>query len=261
MTIARVLSVAGSDPGGGAGIQADLRAITALGGFALTAVTAVTVQDTLGVHGVHPVPAAIVAEQIRVVLADIGADAVKCGMLGDGATVAAVAGALADWPGLPLVLDPVLRASSGEALLAGTARDVLAPLIARAALVTPNLAEAAALCGFAVADVAAMARAGQAVRAMGAHAVLVKGGHLAGEVLTDVLVDEEGVATFADARIATRHLHGTGCTLSSAIATYLARGRGLREAVAEGRGYLRAAIMAAPGLGKGQGPLGTVWMA
>ncbi len=259
--IARVLSVAGSDAGGGAGIQADIRAITALGGFAMTAVTAVTAQDTLGVHVVHPVPPAIVAEQIRVVLADIGADAVKCGMLGDAATVAAVAGALAAWPALPLVLDPVLRATTGEALLAGAARDVLAPLLARTALVTPNLAEAEALCGFAVGDVEAMARAGRAIRAMGAGAVLVKGGHLAGEVLTDVLVDAEGVATFADARIATRHLHGTGCTLSSAIATHLARRRGLREAVAAGRAYLRAAIVAAPGLGKGQGPLGTAWPA
>ncbi len=259
--IARVLAVAGSDSGGGAGIQADIRAITALGGFALTAVTAVTAQDTLGVHAVHPVPAAFVAEQIRVVLADLGADAVKCGMLGDAATVAAVAALLAQWPALPLVLDPVLRATSGAALLAGEPRAALAPLLARAALVTPNLAEAAALSGLAVADVAAMVRAGQAIRAMGAAAVLVKGGHLAGERLTDVLVDAEGVATFAGGRIATRHLHGTGCTLAAAITTHLARGQPLRTAVAAGRDYLRAAILAAPGLGAGQGPVGTPWQA
>lgn len=255
--IARVLAVAGSDSGGGAGIQADIRAITALGGFALTAVTAVTAQDTLGVHAIHQVPAAIVAEQIRVVLADLGADVVKCGMLGNAPTVAAVADALAAWPRLPLVLDPVLRASSGDALLAGAARDVLGPLIGRAALVTPNLSEAASLCGFTVEDVADMARAGQAMRAMGAGAVLVKGGHLAGDRLTDVLVDAAGVVTFAAERIATRHTHGTGCTLASAVATHLARGLALREAVAEGRAYLRAAILAAPGLGAGQGPLGT----
>jgi hydroxymethylpyrimidine/phosphomethylpyrimidine kinase len=255
--IARVLAVAGSDSGGGAGIQADIRAITALGGFAMTAVTAVTAQDTLGVHAIHKVPAAIVAEQIRVVLADLGADAVKCGMLGDAATAQAVAAALGPWPGLPLVLDPVLRATSGDALLAGDGRDVLAPLMGRAVLVTPNLSEAALLCGFAVSDVSDMARAGRALRAMGAAAVLVKGGHLPGNVLTDVLVDAEGVVTFAAERIATRHLHGTGCTLASAIATHLARGRSLREAVAEGRAYLRAAILAAPGLGAGQGPLGT----
>jgi hydroxymethylpyrimidine/phosphomethylpyrimidine kinase len=255
--IARVLAIAGSDSGGGAGIQADIRTISALGGFPLSAVTAVTAQDTLGVHAVHLVPPAFVAEQIRVVLADLGADAVKCGMLGDAATVSAVASALAGWPGLPLVLDPVLRATSGDALLAGEARAVLAPLMVRAALATPNLGEAAALCGFAVEDVADMARAGMAIRAMGAAAVLVKGGHLPGDVLTDVLVDAEGVVTFAGERIATRHLHGTGCTLSSAIATRLAGGRALREAVAQGRAYLRAAILAAPGLGAGQGPLGT----
>lgn len=255
--IARVLAVGGSDSGGGAGIQADIRAITALGGFALTAVTAVTAQDTRAVHAVHKVPPGIVAEQIRVVLADLGADVVKCGMLGDAATVGAVAGALAAWPALPLVLDPVLRATSGDALLAGEARTVLAPLLGRAALATPNLAEAAALCGFAVVDVADMARAGRAILAMGARAVLVKGGHLPGDVLTDVLVDAQGVVTFAAERIATRHLHGTGCTLASAIATHLARRRALREAVAEGRAYLRAAILAAPGLGAGQGPLGT----
>lgn len=255
--IARVLAVGGSDSGGGAGIQADIRAISALGGFAMTAVTAVTVQDTRAVHAVHPVPPEIVAEQIRVVLSDLGADAVKCGMLGDGAVVASVARALLGWPDLPLVLDPVLRATSGDSLLAGNPRTALAPLLARASLATPNLAEAAALCGFAVEDVADMARAGKAIRAMGARAVLVKGGHLAGDMLTDVLVDRDGVVTFAAERIATRHLHGTGCTLASAIATYLARGQGVRDAVAHGRSYLRRAILAAPGLGVGQGPLGT----
>lgn len=254
--IARVLAVGGSDSGGGAGIQADIRAISALGGFALTAVTAVTVQDTKGVHAVHPVPAGIVAEQIRVVLSDLGADAAKCGMLGEASVVAAVAAALASWPDLPLVLDPVLRATSGDVLLAGSPRDVLAPLLARTTLATPNLGEAASLCRFAVEDVADMARAGQAIRAMGAAAVLVKGGHLAGETLTDVLVDRDGIVTFAAERIATRHLHGTGCTLASAIATHLARGQSLRDAVAHGRAYLRRAILAAPGLGAGQGPLG-----
>ncbi len=253
--IARVLAIAGSDSGGGAGIQADIRTITALGGFALAAVTAVTAQDTWGVHAIHPVPVDIVAEQIRVVLADLGADAVKIGMLGHAAAV--VAEALGGWPELTLVLDPVLRASSGEALLEGRGRDVLARLIARASLLTPNLAEASALCGFAVEDVADMARAGHALRAMGAGAVLVKGGHLAGDNLTDVLVDADGVVMFTAERIATRHTHGTGCTLASAIATHLARGMALREAVAEGRAYLRAAILAAPGLGAGQGPLGT----
>jgi hydroxymethylpyrimidine/phosphomethylpyrimidine kinase len=255
--IARVLAIAGSDSGGGAGIQADIRTIAALGGFPMTAITAVTAQDTLGVHAVHAVPPALVAQQVRVVLADLGADAVKCGMLGDAATVSAVAQVLAGWPDLPVVLDTVLRASSGDALLAGDARVALAPLMARAVLATPNLAEASALCGFAVADVSDMARAGIAIRAMGAASVLVKGGHLPGDVLTDVLVDAEGVVTFAGERIATRHLHGTGCTLASAIATHLARGRTLREAVAQGRAYLRAAILAAPGLGAGQGPVGT----
>lgn len=255
----RVLAIAGSDSGGGAGIQADIKTIMALGGYAATAVTAVTAQDTYRVHEIMAVPPALVARQVTLVLDDIGADAVKTGMLGDGATVAAVADVLAAHaPAVPLVVDPVLRATGGgPPLLAEAAlalfRTRLVPL---ARLITPNLAEAAALTERVVQDLDGMRAAAFALREMGANAVLVTGGHLDGDVLTDVLVTAEGVEMFAAPRIATRHTHGTGCTLASAAATGLALGMPLRAAVVRARAYVRAAIAAAPGFGGGHGPLG-----
>lgn len=254
----RVLAIAGSDSGGGAGIQADIKTITALGGYAATAVTAVTAQDTHRVHEVMAVPPALVARQVALVLDDIGADAVKTGMLGDAATVAAVADVLARHaPGIPLVVDPVLRATGGgPPLLAEDALAVLrARLVPMAAVITPNLVEAAALSGGVVEDLDGMEAAARALLAMGARAVLVTGGHLAGDTLTDLLVDKSGSETFSASRIATRHTHGTGCTLASAVATGLAQGMGLRAAVVRARAYVRAAIAAAPGLGGGHGPL------
>jgi hydroxymethylpyrimidine/phosphomethylpyrimidine kinase len=253
----RVLVVAGSDSGGGAGIQADIKTITALGGFAMTAITALTAQDTTGVHGVFPVPAGFVRDQMACVLDDIGADAVKTGMLGDAAVIIAVAETLAAHGACaPLVVDPVMVAKGGTPLLAADAMDALRHrLLPMAALVTPNLPEAEVLLGRAIDDVAGMRAAAQALRALGPPAVLLKGGHLPGETVVDVLATADGVAEFAAPRIASRHTHGTGCTLASAIATGLAQGMALTDAVVRARAYVRAAIRSAPGYGAGHGPL------
>ncbi len=250
-----MLVIAGSDSGGGAGIQADIKTVAALGGYATTAVTALTAQDTNGVRGVLPVPAEFVARQIAVVLADIGADAIKTGMLGDAATIAVVCDALAGCA-TPLVLDPVMVAKGGARLLAPDAVAVLlGRLLPRAAVLTPNLPEAEALTGMEIDSVAGMRRAADALLRLGAHAVLLKGGHLPGEVVTDLLATDQGAEAFAAPRIVSRHTHGTGCTLASAIATGLAQGMALREAVVRARRYVRAAIAAAPGYGSGHGPL------
>ncbi len=251
----RVLVIAGSDSGGGAGIQADIKTIAALDGYAATAITALTAQDTTGVHDVMPVPPAFIARQIGVVLADIGTDAIKTGMLGDAATIAAVSDALAGCDA-PLVLDPVMVAKGGARLLAPDAVAVLiARLLPRAAVLTPNLPEAEALTGLAIANPDDMRRAADALLRLGVPAVLLKGGHLQGDALTDLLVTGQGTEVFTAPRIVTRHTHGTGCTLASAIAAGLAQGLPLRDAVVRARNYVRAAIAAAPGYGAGHGPL------
>jgi hydroxymethylpyrimidine/phosphomethylpyrimidine kinase len=254
----RVLICAGSDSGGGAGIQADTKTVTALGGYAATAVTALTAQDTQGVQAVIGVPAEFIRLQIRLVLADIGADAIKTGMLADVATIAAVCEALAEHgAGIPLVADPVMVAKGGHRLLAEDAVATLSErLLPMAALITPNLPEAEALVGFPVVDVASMHRAADALLRRGVRAVLLKGGHLDGERLTDLLATPEGTETFESARIAGTNTHGTGCTLASAIACGLGQGLALRESVWRGRAYVRAAMLAAPGVGRGHGPLG-----
>jgi hydroxymethylpyrimidine/phosphomethylpyrimidine kinase len=253
----RVLVIAGSDSGGGAGIQADIKTITALGGFAATAITALTAQNTLGVHGVMAVPSAFIRQQIEVVLSDIGADVIKIGMLGDIATIDTVCEALADFaPDLPVVLDPVMVAKGGQALLAAQAVDSLRRrMLPLAAVITPNLPEAEALTGLRVRTEADMRAAAAAILAMGVPAVLLKGGHLESDTVTDLLATETGIEAFAAARIATRHTHGTGCTTASAVATGLAQGLSLRDAVIRARLYVRAAIEAAPGFGHGHGPL------
>ncbi len=254
----RVLAIAGSDSGGGAGIQADIKTITALGGYAATAITALTAQDTHGVHDILRVPPAFVAHQIALVLDDIGADAVKTGMLGDAATIRAVCDTLAAHaPGVALVVDPVLRATGGgPPLLADAALETLRrQLLPMASVITPNLAEAAALSGRAVRDRAGMHDAARALLALGVPAVLLTGGHLAGGTVVDLLVTPAGAEEFAAPRIETRHTHGTGCTLASAVATGLAQRMELRDAVIRARAYVRAAIAAAPGYGGGQGPL------
>lgn len=254
----RVLVVAGSDSGGGAGIQADIKAIMALGGYAATAITALTAQNTVGVHGVLPVPPHFVRQQIDAVLDDIGADAVKTGMLGSAEVVQAVAAALRRRGSpIPLVVDPVMVAKGGARLLddpavAALRRDLL-PL---AALLTPNVPEAEALTGLAIADHAAARRAAQALLDLGAAAVLLKGGHLDGAVVQDILATPAGLEVIESPRVDTRHTHGTGCTLASAVAAGLAQGMTLSDAVRRGTAYVHAAILAAPGFGAGHGPLG-----
>jgi hydroxymethylpyrimidine/phosphomethylpyrimidine kinase len=253
----RVLIVAGSDSGGGAGIQADIKAVTAMNGFAATAITALTAQNTQGVHGVVPVDPAFIRQQIEVVLSDIGADAVKTGMLHSAEVIATVAASLkAQAAGVPLVVDPVMVAKAGHRLLlteAETAlRDMLLPM---AALLTPNLPEAEVLVGFPVRVEADMTRAAERLMSFGAAAVLMKGGHLEGDRVVDLLVEKSGVHRFEDARIPSRSTHGTGCTLASAIAAGLSQKMSLRDAVARARLYVRKAIETAPGFGRGHGPL------
>ena len=253
----RVLIVAGSDSGGGAGIQADIKTVTALGGYAATAVTALTAQDTRGVHGVHPVPPDFIARQMALVLDDIGADAIKTGMLGDAPTIDAVARVLAEkGGGIPLILDPVMVAKGGASLLdAGAVGALTARLLPLAFLVTPNLPEAEALTGRSLKSPDDMEAAARALIGMGARAALVKGGHLPGAEVVDVLVGPEGARRFAGPRIESRNTHGTGCTLASAIACSIAQGMGLEAAVARARAYVVRAIETAPGLGSGHGPL------
>lgn len=257
MTKGRILIIAGSDSGGGAGIQADIKTVTALGGYAATAITALTVQDTVTVHDVHDVPAHIVAEQIRVVLQDIGADAVKTGMLHRADIIHAVADALAAHaPDIPLVVDPVMVAKGGARLLQPDAAEALRTrLIPRAAVITPNLPEAEVLSGLKVAVEADMPAAAAWLLQLGPRAVLLKGGHLPGTKLVDLLAHGGQIDRFENSRIDSTSTHGTGCTLASGIATGLAFGLPLKEAVMQARAYVRKAIETAPGFGKGHGPL------
>jgi len=256
-THGRVLIVAGSDSGGGAGIQADIKATTTLGGFAMTAITALTAQNTEGVFGVHPVPVDFIEQQMVLVLRDIGADAVKLGMLHSAAVIDRVADVLErEAPGVPVVVDPVMVAKGGARLLDPDAISTLKRRLPRlAAVMTPNLPEAGALVDMDVADLAGMRRAADALLAMGARAVLVKGGHLEGPELRDLLVAADGCVELPTARIDTPHTHGTGCTLASAIATGLAQGLGLEAAVRRACAYVHEAIRTAPGYGHGHGPL------
>ncbi|MFN3352324.1 MAG: bifunctional hydroxymethylpyrimidine kinase/phosphomethylpyrimidine kinase [Brevundimonas sp.] len=255
----RVLVIAGSDSGGGAGLQADIKAVTMLGAFAATAVTAITVQNTLGVHGVHPLPLDLIEAQARAVLDDIGADAIKTGMLGSTEVVERVA-AILDTTDAPAVVDPVMVAKGGQPLLSedavGTVRSLMIP---RAALLTPNAPEAEALTGLEVKDLDGQRRAGEALLTMGAGAVLMKGGHVPGETVMDLLITSQGETLLEGERVETRHTHGTGCTLASACAAGLAKGLSLEVAVAEAWAYVAEAIRRAPGLGGGHGPLDHAW--
>jgi hydroxymethylpyrimidine/phosphomethylpyrimidine kinase len=255
----RVLAIAGSDSGGGAGVQADIKTITALGGYAASAITAVTVQDTRGVSAIHPIPPQLVAAQIRAVLADIGADAIKTGMLGEAAAAEAALDALAGWPDIPLVVDPVMVSTSGVALIADEALRPLRRLIARAALVTPNAPEAEALTGIAIGTTDDLRRAGEALLTSGVGAVLMKGGHVPGDSVIDILMTPAGETILEGPRIETRHTHGTGCTLASACAVGLAQGMPLEQAVARAWAYVGEAIRQAPGFGAGAGPIDHGW--
>ncbi|MBK5264769.1 MAG: hydroxymethylpyrimidine/phosphomethylpyrimidine kinase [Alphaproteobacteria bacterium] len=275
-SIARILVIAGSDSGGGAGIQADIRTITTLGGYAMTAITAITAQNTLGVQGVHPVPVDMVLAQIDSVVTDIGVDAVKIGMIGSAGTAQAVADYLfaldrrsreggdpspmpvkqnlASGDGfppsrerrnfVPIVFDPVMVATSGSVLADADTIAAFERLIRIATVVTPNIPELEALGGDGIASLLGCT-------------VLAKGGHGAGGILVDRLFDAGGeIARWEDARIDTPHTHGTGCTLASAIAVGLGQGMTLTGAIARARHYVRAALLAAPGLGHGHGPMG-----
>jgi len=249
----RVLTIAGSDSGGGAGIEADIKTISALGGYACTAITALTAQNTTGVFGIHILPADFVKLTIQTVLSDIGADAVKIGMLANAEIVAAVAQHL---PAVPIVLDPVMIATSGASLLAPDGIDAMRRLlIPKSALITPNLPETAALSGIVAKSPEDYAAAGRALIELGAGAALIKGGHAVGDLLTDILVHKGGVETITYPRIVTRNTHGTGCTLAAAIATGLAQQMTLLDAVHRARHYLQNAILQAPGFGAGNGPL------
>jgi len=259
---ARVLVIAGSDSGGGAGIQADIKAIMAGGGHAMTAITAITVQDTTGVHGVWPVPLEAVLGQIDVTLADIGADAVKTGMLATAPLIEAVAERLSERaPGVPRVIDPVMVATSGDRLLDDKGVDALrSELVPGAAIVSPNAPEAEVLTGKAVEDVNGQRRAAEALLELGALGALVKGGHIGGDVVIDVLQTTSGEWIFESPRIDTTSTHGTGCTLASAIAVRLAKGEDADDAVEGARDYLMKAIETAPGLGRGHGPVNHGWV-
>lgn len=258
----KVLIIAGSDSGGGAGIQADIKTVSALGGYAATAITAITAQNTQGVFGVHPVPPEMVVSQIELVLSDIGADAIKIGMLHDAPLIEAIAETLMEKAkGIPIVLDPVMVAKGGHPLLLPDAVSVMKErLLPLSAIVTPNIPEAELLCGGTVESIAQMQAAASQLRALGAHAVLVKGGHREGEMVEDVWVGESLSFVFSHPRIETRNTHGTGCTLASAIATGLAQGLSATEAVHRARDYVLGAIRHAPDIGKGHGPLNHFWM-
>ena len=255
----RVLIVAGSDSGGGAGIQADIKTVSMLGGYAATAIAAVTIQNTLGVTGVHPIPLQVIEAQARAVLDDIGADAIKTGMLGDAAVVELVARLIGEYD-IPAVVDPVMIAKGGEPLLAADAvAAVLEWLVPRAALLTPNAPEAQALTGLTVETTDDLRRAGDRLIALGAQAVLMKGGHIPGDRVVDLLMTPFAETRYESGRIDTRHTHGTGCTLASACAAGLAQGLSLDTAVGRARDYVLEAIRRAPGFGAGYGPLDHGW--
>lgn len=255
----RVLSIAGSDSGGGAGIQADLKTFAALGCYGMTAITALTAQNTLGVSGIHGVPPEMLKAQLSAVLDDIGVDAVKIGMLHAPDIVRTVAWALRHYEVTQVVLDPVMVATSGDRLIAPDTVQVLVDeLFPLATVVTPNLDEAALLLGRPIADAGELDAAARDLLALGARAVLLKGGHLPGDEVADLLVSGDGPAQrLASPRIASRNTHGTGCTLSSAIAAYLALGNPLDQAVAKARSYILQAIAMGANVytGAGHGPL------
>jgi hydroxymethylpyrimidine/phosphomethylpyrimidine kinase len=252
----RILIIAGSDSSGGAGIQADIKTVTMLGGYAMTAITALTAQNTTGVAAVHFAPADFVAQQIHACISDIGVDAVKIGMLGTPDIARAVTEALQSIA-CPVVFDPVMVATSGGVLADARTIALFADLMDEADLVTPNLPELAALTGMDVeTENGVLHAATELTQRHGAH-VLAKGGHATGERLTDLLVRPNGDAlAFEDARIETLHTHGTGCTLASAIAALLGHGQSMEHSVRLARRFVRSAIALAPGFGSGHGPLG-----
>lgn len=260
----RILTIAGSDPSGGAGIQADLKTILALGGYGMSAITALTAQNTQGVFGIHPVPCNFIAQQIELVMADIGVDAIKTGMLHSAEVIETVAHCLSHSPLAggckPYVLDPVMVSTSGYALLEADAiHALITKLLPLAILITPNLPEAELLSDSKLHSVSDIESAAQKIAAMGVPAVLIKGGHAKGDIIHDLLWLDGAAHWFHSPRIVTTSTHGTGCTLASAIATLLGGGMALPEAVASARDYVAGAIAHAPNFGQGHGPLNHGW--
>jgi hydroxymethylpyrimidine/phosphomethylpyrimidine kinase len=253
----RLLVVAGSDSGGGAGIEADIKTATALGAYAATAITALTVQNTQGIERVMPVPPDFVAQAMAAVLRDIGADAIKTGMLVDAATVSAVADTLEKFaPDVPLIVDPVMVSSSGTRLLSKDAIDMLKRrLIARAAVVTPNIPEAEILMDRRIETLSAMKEAASALQKMGPRVVVITGGHLAGPSVCDVIGDADGIQVLEAPRLDSKSTHGTGCTFASAVAAGIGQGMEVRAAIARAQAFVHEAIRTAPGFGQGNGPL------
>ncbi|MDA5108532.1 MULTISPECIES: bifunctional hydroxymethylpyrimidine kinase/phosphomethylpyrimidine kinase [Brevibacillus] len=254
-TVAKAMTIAGSDSGGGAGIQADLKTFHQLGVYGTSAITAVTAQNTLGVAGVYPLPTEAVTQQIREVLRDIGADAAKTGMLFDAAIIRAVAEEVRAFRLEKLVVDPVMVAKGGAKLLLDEAIDALKThLLPLAEVVTPNLPEAECLTGMTIRTPADMREGAKAIHALGARHVLMKGGHLDGEEIVDMLYDGQAFYEMAHSRIHTRHTHGTGCTFSAALTAELAKGKPLVEAVERANRFIVQAIATAPQIGGGHGP-------
>jgi len=259
--LGRVLIVAGSDSGGGAGIQADIKTVTALGGYAMTAITAITAQDTTGVHGVWPVATEAVAKQMQACLRDLGADTIKTGMLGTTELVEQVAETLDSLARTqPRIVDPVMVATSGDRLIDEKAVGaIVSLLLPTAALITPNSIEAEILSGKSVDGINGQRRAADALLERGAKGGLIKGGHIPGKVIYDVLQTEHGEWIFESERLETSSTHGTGCTLASAIAALVAQETSLPTAVEKARDYLHRAIETAPGFGSGHGPVNHGW--
>ena len=256
----RVLTIAGSDSGGGAGIEADLKTFTALQVYGMACVTAITAQSTTGVHSVHDLPPELVSRQIAVVVEDLGVDAAKSGMLANRTLIEAVADRIAHYRIEKYVLDPVMVSETGQALLQQDAIQILkTKLLPLASIVTPNAAEAEALSGRVVSDEAGMREAARAIHGLGARHVLVKGGHIEGDNAIDVLYDGSEFETFAAPRIDTRNTHGTGCTYSAAIAAKLAKGLDVHDAVKGAKDYVTEAIRHSFDLGAGPGPLNHFW--
>ena len=254
----RLLAIAGSDSGGGAGLQADIRTASAFGAYAMTAVTAVTAQDTTGIGAIHPVPEDVVVEQIERCLNDIGADAIKIGMLGTTAVAASVAAVLKRLAqGIPCVVDPVMVATSGAALADdGVIETLKTSLFPGAALITPNFPEAERLTGIALKTGDDLLRAGARLLALGPKAVLIKGGHGGSNTINDVLFTPGAdPRAYIAKRVDTRHTHGTGCTLATAIACGLGEGMALGDAIQRAHDFVQKAIRGAPGFGAGNGPI------
>jgi len=259
--VKRILTIAGSDSGGGAGIQADLKTITMLGGFGMSAITALTAQNTVGVQGIVELDAEFVKRQIDSVLSDIGADAIKTGMLANSGIVTGVAKKIRQYGIEKVVVDPVMVAKSGDTLLKKEAQEtVKRELLPLSYLVTPNLPEASVLSGHEVRGLDEMKRAAKAIHQLGARNVLVKGGHLSGDPI-DLLFDGQGFHEFPGERVETRNTHGTGCTYSAAIATELAKGKGLEEAIGEAKAFMTVALRFSLDIGKGHGPTNPYAMA